>query len=62
MKKIYEKPMMEIVIVKTGSMLQASNQSIRINTGTNYNGATIEAKERGGIFSTTDDGYKRSLW
>ncbi|MBR6201690.1 MAG: hypothetical protein IKQ62_01655 [Bacteroidaceae bacterium] len=63
MKKIYEKPVVNIITMNLESMIATSADSIQMGT-TSYDGSTkIESNERRGIFSNDDaPSYNRSLW
>ena len=62
MKKIYEKPVVNIITMELEKILQNSTESI--NVGGKYNGTTqIESNERRGIFSNDNaPSYNRNLW
>lgn len=64
MKKIYEKPVMDITTMELESMIATSPDSINVNGSSSYTeGTTIESNERRGIFSNDNgSGYDRSLW
>ena len=64
MKKRYEIPVMDIVVMELESMIAISNESITVST-TSFSGEStdIQSNERRGIFSNDNEsGYDRSLW
>ena len=63
MKKIYEKPVVNIITMELEKMIAQSKESINVGT-TSYDGnKTIESNERRGIFSNDNaPSYNRNLW
>ncbi len=63
MKKIYEKPVMNIITMNLESMIAASPDSIKMGAASYDGEAKIESNERRGIFSNDDaPSYNRNLW